>query len=109
MGKKIDFTEWPQKEQSNAERFREIVNAMADTYEAKNKDYGDSFTKSIDRYGFISALTRISDKFNRMENLILSNGERNVKDESLADTALDMSCYCAMLYMYLTNDTARDS
>lgn len=80
------------------ERFREIAAQMADLYEKKDKDYGGSYEKSIKRYGAVAGLVRISDKFNRLENLIL-NGEREVKDESIKDTLIDLANYAIMLYM----------
>lgn len=56
------------------------------------------FGISVRKYGKISALTRISDKFNRLENLIL-NGECEIKDESIKDTLMDLANYAIMLYM----------
>lgn len=84
-------------------RFREIVDEMAKTYEKKNHDYGDSFGISVRKYGKIAALTRISDKFNRIENLIL-NGNTQVKDESLKDTLLDLANYAVMTVMAIENN-----
>lgn len=80
--------------------FRELTEYMANTYKSKNRDYGDSFGASVDKYGLISALTRISDKFNRLESLIL-NGNNEVKDESLQDTLLDLACYSLMTIIEL--------
>lgn len=74
---------------------RELAAKIADTYELKNHDYGDSFGISVRKYGIISALTRISDKFNRAEQLILSK-EQKVNDEALEDTLLDLATYCMM-------------
>lgn len=84
-------------------RFRDIVDEMAKTYEKKNTDYGDSFGISVRKYGNIAALTRISDKFNRIENLILNGGQK-VKSESLKDTLLDLACYCVMTVMAIENN-----
>lgn len=78
--------------------FREITEKMADLYEKKNKDYGNSFNRSIKRYGAVAGLVRISDKFNRLENLML-NGECEIKDESIKDTLMDLANYAIMLYM----------
>ena len=89
-------------EPENVRWFRRITERMTETYKAKNADYGDSFGKSIEKYGLIAALTRISDKFNRIENLIL-NKDRLVEDESLADSLLDLSCYSIMTYMAVRN------
>lgn len=77
------------------ELYTEILGNMRETYINKNNDYGDSFGKSIEKYGLISALTRISDKFNRLESLILNN-KQLVNDESITDTLVDMANYCIM-------------
>lgn len=79
-------------------RFRQITEAMADLYEKKDKDYGCSYEKSIKKYGAVAGLVRISDKFNRLENLML-NGECEIKDESIKDTLMDLANYAIMLYM----------
>lgn len=89
-------------EPENVRQFRSIIYKMLETYKAKNADYGDSFGKSIEKYGLIAALTRISDKFNRIENLIL-NKDRLVEDESLADSLLDLANYSIMTYMAVRN------
>lgn len=81
-------------------RFIDITEQMNITYESKNNDYGDSFGESVEKYGLISALTRISDKFNRLESLIL-NQHQQVKDESLKDTLLDLACYSIMTIIEL--------
>ena len=86
---------------SKIDKFKEITQVLADTYEKKNHDYGDSFGISIQKYGPIAALTRISDKFNRLESLMLKK-EQKVNDESIQDTLLDMANYCIMTYMELT-------
>ena len=63
-------------------------------YEAKNKDYGDSF--SFLRKEFPEAiLIRLGDKYNRLKAL-MKNGKAEVKDESVEDTLLDLANYCLM-------------
>lgn len=79
-------------------RFKEIADNMAATYERKNHTYGDSFGISVRKYGLIAALTRMSDKFNRIENLILG-AENKVPDESILDSLKDLACYCVMTVM----------
>lgn len=79
----------------NVKAFRELANSLADLYERKNEAYGDSFSRSVEKYGLIAALTRLSDKFNRAEALILG-AQNNVPDESLSDTLLDMAAYSIM-------------
>lgn len=85
-------------DKDRVERFRRIIESMADLYEKKNKDYGDSFGRSIKRHGAVAGLVRMSDKFNRLENLML-NGECEIKDESIKDTLMDLANYAIMLYM----------
>lgn len=79
-------------------RFKKIADNMVATYQIKNHDYNDSFGVSVRKYGLIAALTRMSDKFNRIENLILGADNR-VTDESLADSLKDLACYCVMTVM----------
>lgn len=94
----VVFNANPSASINNVGDFKRIVNDMAKTYEKKNSDYGDSFGISVRKYGNIAALTRMSDKFNRIENLIL-NGNAQVKDESLIDSLKDLACYCVMTVM----------
>lgn len=93
----------------NAERFDSIVRAMSDLYAAKNADYGDSFSKSFERFGLTSAIVRIGDKYERLCSL-LSN-ERRVASESIRDTLIDMANYAVMTVMELdkrSGDGIRD-
>ncbi len=82
------------------ERIRNVLENMGDIFTVKNKKYGNSFENSLDKYGMIAALTRISDKFNRIENLILTNDE-GTDDESVIDTLVDMANYCVMTAVYM--------
>lgn len=86
----------------NVKIVRELLVGMDKTFAAKNERYGGSFEISLDKYGMIAALTRISDKFNRAENLILTDSCGTV-DESLSDTLLDMANYCVMTVAYIKN------
>ena len=79
------------------ERHFEIVTALNQLYASKNSDYGNSFGETYQKLGIISALTRISDKYNRLVSLATKpEEERKVKDESIQDTLLDLSNYCIM-------------
>ena len=78
-------------------RHLEIAKALNQLYDSKGHDYGDSFGETYQKLGIISALTRISDKYNRLISLSTkSEEERKVKDESIQDTLLDLSNYCIM-------------
>lgn len=85
----------PQLYKTKSEVVRSLAESLAHTYECKNAVYGDSFGRSVQKYGLVSALTRMSDKFNRAENLILG-AENRVPDESLTDTLLDLAAYALM-------------
>lgn len=75
--------------------FQRIASELSKMYKQKNSAYGDSFGTSFKKYGKISALTRISDKFNRFENLIL-NENIDANDEKVEDTLRDLASYCIM-------------
>ena len=81
---------------------KELCDKLNNTYKQKNQKYGDSFGISVQKYGLIAALTRISDKFNRFEQLILT-GSSGTSDESLLDTCLDAANYFLMTYMEIEN------
>ena len=93
-----DIDNEPTKEPSKEIVHESLCNLIHETYVKKNADYGDSFGESIKDFGYIAGLVRISDKWNRIKNL-LSGSEAQVNDESVKDTLLDMANYCIMLYM----------
>ena len=94
-----------EEDMSKVERFKEIVSNMAKVYEAKNKDYGNSFDKSIDKYGYVSFFVRSNDKIERAESII-NSGKAEVKNESIMDTLLDNAVYCIMAAMKVEEDIA---
>lgn len=81
---------------------RSVLQKMGDIFAVKNEKYGSSFEVSVDKYDMIAALTRISDKFNRIENLIL-NGDGGTDDETVMDTLIDMANYCVMTAVCMGN------
>lgn len=81
------------------DEFKTITEQLYKTYCAKNKDYGNSFDKSLDEFGLTAAAVRLSDKFNRFKTLINNNPE--VNDETIEDTIMDMANYCIMTAMWL--------
>lgn len=76
------------------DRHREICNQLNKIYEKKNHDYGDSFGNTYEKLGIISAVTRITDKYNRLCSLATKEAE--VEDETIEDTLMDMANYCIM-------------
>lgn len=82
----------------NVKRFKEIATELGDLYEKKNKAYGNSFSDTYKKLGLVSAVTRISDKYNRLCNLA-TNPDIDNLGESLEDTLKDMASYCIMTVM----------
>jgi hypothetical protein len=79
-----------------SEMYNEILEELRKTYEAKNADYGDSVGDTYKKFGDVSFLTRITDKYNRILSLSNKGEYGQVKDESLNDTILDMANYCIL-------------
>lgn len=88
---------------SNVERHAGVCDELSKIYEAKNKDYGDSFTKSFEKFGMVMPLIRLEDKLNRLESLVI-NGEARVRDESMIDTLMDLANYAIMTIMVLDKE-----
>lgn len=87
------------------QKHKEICKELNSIYERKNSDYGNSFGETFDKLGIISAVTRISDKYNRLVSLCTKpEEERKVKDESIADTLIDMANYCIMTLIEMHKD-----
>ena len=91
---------------SKLEQLKKLHEEQEETHRKKNADYGDSFGISFKKFGPISALVRISDKYNRIEQLITTK-ERQVDDESLIDTLKDLSNYCLMTVIELERSKDR--
>lgn len=76
------------------QRFRKIVNEMADLYEKKNSNYGDSFGKLFSDLGPISGLVPLHNKLDRLTSLVAKSDKNNF--ESIEDTLKDLACYAIM-------------
>ena len=81
-------------------RLEELTKQLIETYKAKNKDYGDSFSDSFKEFGIISAVVRMNDKMNRIKSLSKKGG-RQVKGESLRDSLMDLANYALMTVVEL--------
>lgn len=92
----VEFTPYEQ-------HYMDTINNLKDVFLKKNADYGSSVKKNYDKlekYGPNEGLKyvfgRISEKYDRLENLIYGNHENKVVDESIADTLLDMANYAIL-------------
>lgn len=81
------------------EKHKSICNELNSIYEAKNNDYGDSFSKSYNEYGMTMACIRLEDKLNRLKNLTVNRKVSKVNDESVEDTLLDLANYAILTVM----------
>lgn len=71
-------------------------------YKKKNRDYGDAFHVSFLEEGMAMPRIRLGDKFNRFKNLTRS-GLRQVVDESIRDTLIDLANYAILTVMEIDN------
>ncbi|OPD28833.1 hypothetical protein AL713_17605 [Clostridium botulinum] len=85
-----------------AERHKVICGELNEIYKNKNHDYGDSFGETYKKLGIISAVTRITDKVNRLQSLTVK--DQKVKDESIKDTLKDLANYSIMTLIELEED-----
>lgn len=88
---------------ASAVAFKEIAKGMIETFIRKNHDYGNSFDKSLDKFGLVASIVRMGDKMNRIESLIYTSAK--VKDESIRDTLLDLANYAVMTVMWMDNQS----
>ena len=88
-------------EEPKVKKHEEICRRLTDLYRRKNRDYGDSFAHSYDRFGMAMPLIRIGDKISRLENLCKSGAAAEVKDESIIDTLMDLANYSIMTIIEL--------
>lgn len=83
---------------TNVLEFTTLTQEMAQTYEAKNADYGNSFDKSLDEFGLVASLVRMTDKLNRAKQLSWQDAR---VDESMRDTLMDLANYAVMTVRWL--------
>lgn len=82
--------------------FQELTTKMAETYAAKNHDYGNSFGETMSEFGVVAAAVRMSDKMSRIKSYAKkTHDEMMVKTESLEDTLLDLANYAIMTIVEL--------
>lgn len=74
----------------------EICNYLNGLYASKNADYGNAFGDTFKELGIVSAITRITDKTNRLKSLCKPGSDQKVNDESIQDTLIDLANYAIM-------------
>lgn len=73
----------------------ELIEKLLNQYDQKNLAYGNSAHRTFCRYGKSSYALRLSDKFQRYENLV------NASDISCADEAIEDTLGDAITYIYM--------
>ena len=92
--------EYEENMESDNSRFGKILSEMFDTYKKKNADYRNSFSETIQEFGYIPAVARINDKVKRMKNIVKGQ-KMNIESESLRDALLDTANYCVLTIVEL--------
>ncbi|NLJ84758.1 MAG: DUF1599 domain-containing protein [Halanaerobiaceae bacterium] len=87
------------------EKHLKICEKLNEIYVNKNHDYGDSFGDTFRKLGIISAVTRITDKTNRLQSLCRK--QQKVNDESIRDTLMDLANYAIMTIIELDEEKER--
>lgn len=85
----------------NPQTMKTQYDGQYDTFCRKNHDYGNSFEESLDQFGIVASIVRMSDKMNRLASLTDESKTRQVVSESLLDTIEDLSNYAAMTACWL--------
>lgn len=73
---------------------KDIALEVAELVEKKNRDYGNSFDKTLDEYGDTAYFLRIEDKISRLKSLSKKAAE---VDESIEDTLKDIVGYTLLM------------
>ena len=88
------------KSVNKVQQFKKVTEDMVKLYETKNHNYGNSFGDTYAELGLISAVTRMSDKMNRLKQMAI--GTTRASDERIEDTLIDLANYAVMTYMEYT-------
>lgn len=85
----------------NPQTMKNQYDHQYDTFCRKNHDYGNSFEESLDQFGIVASIVRMSDKMKRLESLTDESKTQQVGSESLLDTLEDLSNYATMTACWL--------
>lgn len=76
---------------------KDIALEVAELVEKKNRDYGNSFDKTVNEYGDTAYFLRVEDKISRLKSLVNRDAE---VDESIEDTLKDIIGYTLLMINY---------
>lgn len=89
------------QEKDNESYFSDVLKEMQELYDKKNHDYGNSFSETIQEFGFTPAVARINDKLKRVKQMV--KGEPMQVKESMRDNLIDIANYCILTVIELDN------
>ena len=78
----------------NKSFYKKTAIEIAELVEKKNKDYGNSFEKTISEYGNTAYYLRIEDKLSRLKSL---ENKKALVNESRIDTLKDIIGYTLLM------------
>lgn len=93
--------------QTKVNTFEDITIQLRNLYDAKNRDYGDSFGQSFEKWGLPMSCIRLGDKLNRLESFAQKK-EMKVNDEKVEDTLMDLANYAIMTLVELNTKKEGD-
>ena len=88
-----------EEDSDNVKAFKTILQKMAETYKAKDADYGSAYDEGYRLFGHTQLLSRIYEKFSRVKHML--DGNKPNVAENIYDTLTDMSIQCIALRMLL--------
>ena len=88
-----------QSKKTDADRFKEIIDKMFETFKAKNHDYGSSFSNLFKECGMTYAYGHMAEKLERVKSLMKDDAK--VKGESMKDSLYDLANYAILTIMEL--------
>lgn len=94
----MEYTEKQHQVKVNA--FEDVTIELRNLYDAKNRDYADSFGQSFRKWGLPMSCIRLGDKLNRLESFAREQ-DMQVKDECIEDTLMDLANYAIMTLVEL--------
>lgn len=88
-----------EEDSDNVKAFKTILNEMAETYKAKDADYGSAYDDGYRLFGHTQLLSRIYEKFSRVKHML--DGNKPNIAENIYDTLTDMAVQAICLRMLL--------